>query len=72
MHGVKHDQLPSSVSAVPFTWHYRGDRFDYQFLAGVLAVTQDPATRAIRPRVGWAVRPTPTSAPRSVWDEESA
>jgi len=67
--GLTHDQLPSSVSAVPFTWHYHGQSFDYQFLAGVMAVTQDSATKAIRPRVGWAVRPTPTSEPKSVWDE---
>jgi hypothetical protein len=59
MSGLKHDQLPASVSAVPFAWHYHGATFDYQFLAGVLAVTQDSATRAIRPRIGWAVRPTP-------------
>jgi Domain of unknown function (DUF4419) len=70
MYGMKHDQLPSSVSAVPFAWNYHGEILDYQFLAGVMAVTQDTATRAIRPRIGWAVRPTPTSEPRSVWDRE--
>jgi hypothetical protein len=68
--GLKHDQLPSSVSAVPFTWHYRGETLDYQFLAGVMAITQDKATRAVRPRVGWAVRPTPAAEPRSDWDRE--
>lgn len=69
MAGLKHDQLPASVSAVPFVWHYLGGRFDYQFLAGVMAVTQDAGTKAVRPRVGWAVRPTPTGEPRSVWDQ---
>jgi hypothetical protein len=67
MCGLNHHQLPSSVSAVPFAWQYRGEKLDYQFLAGVTAITQDADTRAIRPRVGWAVRPTPTSEPRSVW-----
>ncbi len=71
MSGLTHDRLPSSVSAVPFAWHYRGEKFDYQFLAGVTAVTQDAATRALRPRIGWAVRPTPTSEPKSVWDRGS-
>jgi hypothetical protein len=69
-YGLKHDQLPLSVSSVPFTWHYLGETLDYQFLAGVMAITQDPATMAVRPRVGWAVRATPTSEPKSVWDEE--
>jgi hypothetical protein len=71
MYGPKHEHLPSSVSQVPFRWHYRGESFDYQFLAGVLGVSQDPDTRAIRARVGWAVRPTPSSEPKSVWDRES-
>ena len=60
-YGVKHDQLPSSVSQVPFVWDYYGTRYDYQFVAGVMTVTQDPDTKAIRPRVGWAVRPAPTT-----------
>jgi hypothetical protein len=71
MHGLTHDDLPSSVAAVPFVWHYHHMKFDYQFLAGVMAVSQDADTRAIRPRIGWAVRPTPTSEPRSVWDRGS-
>jgi hypothetical protein len=61
--GLTHQQLPASVSAVPFTWHDRGGRFAYQFLAGVTAVTQDPETRAVRPRIGWAVRPAPAAEP---------
>ncbi len=69
--GLTHDQLPSSVSAVPFTWDYHHEKLDYQFLAGVMAVTQDAATKAIRPRIGWAVRPTPASEPKSAWDQES-
>jgi hypothetical protein len=63
MYGLKHDQLPSSVSSVPFVWDHRGETLDYQFLAGVIAVTQNPSTRAIRPRIAWAVRPTPATSP---------
>jgi hypothetical protein len=64
-------QLPSSLSAVPFVWEYRGEAFDYEFLAGVTAVTQDTDTGAVQPRVGWAVRPAPTSEPKSVRDTET-
>jgi hypothetical protein len=66
MFGPTHEYLPSSVSQVPFRWHYRGESFDYQFLAGVLGVSQDSATRAVRARVGWAVRPVPSSESKSV------
>lgn len=68
--GLVHSHLPSSVSSVPFAWDYRGQTLDYQFLAGVTTITQDAATRAIRPGVGWAVRPTPTSESRSVRGRE--
>jgi hypothetical protein len=57
--GLTHDQLPSSASRVPFVWDYRGRRLDYEFVAGVLAVGQDADTRAVRPRIGWAVRRAP-------------
>jgi hypothetical protein len=54
--GIIDSQLPSSASQVPFVWDYLGKRFDYQFVAGVLTVAQDKESRAIRPRIGWAVR----------------
>jgi hypothetical protein len=57
--GLTHEQLPSSVSQVPFVWDYRGTPFDYRFVAGVLAISQDAGTGALRPRIGWAVRSAP-------------
>jgi hypothetical protein len=60
--GVTSDHLPSSASQVPFVWDYLRKDHDYQFVAGVLSVSQDPDTRAIRPRVGWAVRPAPKTS----------
>ena len=57
--GVTDAQLPASASQVPFVWDYLGKKFDYQFVAGVLTVVQDKESRAIRPRIGWAVRQTP-------------
>jgi len=69
MFGLRHGCLPSSVSAVPYTWEYHDEKFAYEFVAGVTAVTQDATTKAIRPRIGWAVREAPSGPPRSVWDE---
>jgi Domain of unknown function (DUF4419) len=54
--GVTHDQLPSSASKCPFDWDYYGTYFKYEFIAGVLGMTQDKDTQAIRPRIGWAIR----------------
>jgi Domain of unknown function (DUF4419) len=59
--GVTDSQLPSAASQVPFVWDYLGKRFNYQFVAGVLTVAQDKESGAIRPRIGWAVRPAPQS-----------
>ena len=63
--GITDDNLPSSASQVPFVWEYLGKDYDYQFLAGVLTIEQDKDSRAIRPRIGWAVRPASqaTSSP---------
>jgi hypothetical protein len=60
--GITSDHLPSSASQVPFVWDYFGKDHDYQFVAGVLTVSQDRDTGAIRPRVGWAVRPAPRAS----------
>ena len=57
--GITDSQLPSSGSQVPFVWEYMGTKYDYQFLAGVMTIEQDKESRAIRPRIGWAVRPAP-------------
>ncbi|OAI48435.1 hypothetical protein AYO44_06890 [Planctomycetaceae bacterium SCGC AG-212-F19] len=54
--GITDPCLPSSASQVPFVWEYLKKEYDYQFLAGVLTIEQDKDSRAIRPRIGWAVR----------------
>jgi hypothetical protein len=59
LRGITDSQLPSSASQVPFVWEYLGKPFDYQFLAGVLTIEQNKESRAIRPRIGWAVRQAP-------------
>ena len=60
--GITDSQLPSSASQVPFVWNYLGNNFDYQFVAGVLTVEQDSSSRAVRPRIGWAVRQAPKAS----------
>jgi Domain of unknown function (DUF4419) len=62
MGGITDDQLPSSASQVPFLWNCLGQNHEYQFVAGVLTVEQDKTNRALRPRIGWAVRPAPKAA----------
>jgi len=60
--GLTHDQLPSPASQVPFVWQYLKKESDHQFVAGVLTIEQDKDNRAIRPRIGWAVREAPRAA----------
>lgn len=54
--GLEECDYPSSLAKVPFQWNYYGQIFDMEFLAGVSAVTQDPATCALTPTLGWGVR----------------
>jgi hypothetical protein len=67
--------LPCSYSKVPFVWEDRGVGWGYEFLGGLLAVEQDPALLAVRPKVGWAVRSV-AQAGRMIrsdsddWDDE--
>lgn len=49
---------PTGLSMVPFTWTNRRTRLTrlMEVVGGFLGVSQDPATRALRPKLGWAVR----------------
>jgi hypothetical protein len=49
---------PPGLSRVPFTWHNAraGRERPMEAVAGLVGVTQDPETLALRPKVGWAVR----------------
>lgn len=56
------DAFPQGCSHAPFLWQgVRGDR-EMEFVAGVLGVTQDPTTYALRPAIGWAVMGAGTPA----------
>jgi hypothetical protein len=49
---------PSGLSRVPFTWRNlaTGHERLMEAISGLVGVTQDPQTLALRPKVGWAVR----------------
>jgi hypothetical protein len=50
------EQLPSSLSKVPFVWKYLDEEFRMEFLAGFVGFTQEAETLRLRPKIGWAVR----------------
>jgi hypothetical protein len=50
------EQLPSSLSKVPFVWNYLDEEFRMEFLAGFVGFTQDAESLRLRPKIGWAVR----------------
>jgi hypothetical protein len=56
---VSTNRLPGGVSQVPFRCRWRGEDEDIamEFLGGFVGVTQDASTLALRPKLGWAVRP---------------
>jgi hypothetical protein len=56
--GPQSDAFPSGLSRVPFRWEYYFlESHPMEFLAGFVGVRQDQATLALRPEIGWAVRP---------------
>jgi hypothetical protein len=48
--------FPSGLARAPFVWRYLEQPFDMEFLGGFVGVAQDPATLALRPEIGWAIR----------------
>lgn len=51
------DQLPASLSTVPFIWDYLGTKHNYKFTAGIVGYTQNADDKSICPQMGWAVLP---------------
>lgn len=47
------------ISIVPFVWKHLGTEYEMDFLGGVVGVSQDPDSFAVRPALGWAVRDRP-------------
>ncbi len=59
---ITESDLPAGLSAVPFLWTYLGESLEYELLAGLVGVREDPDSLAVEPVAGWAVRPR--SAPK--------
>lgn len=55
--GLSTNHFSSGLSMAPFVWDYLGRKYDYEFIGGFVGVTQDKQTLAVRPKIGWAVRP---------------
>ncbi len=53
--------LPQALSTVPFIWDYLGKDYEYQFVAGIVGYSQNAKDGAVRPEMGWAVRPAPAA-----------
>jgi hypothetical protein len=56
--GFQTSEAPSGLSQVPFLWRngIAGRKRRMEAIGGLIGVTQDPETLALRPKVGWAVR----------------
>ncbi len=53
--GPKPDDFPVGLSTAPFVWNYFGTKFPMEFLGGFVGISQDPASRAVRPAIGWGI-----------------
>jgi hypothetical protein len=54
--GPSPGDFPGGLARAPLVWEYLGTSLDMEFLGGFVGVAQDPATLALRPEVGWAIR----------------
>lgn len=53
--GLKSSDFSKGISRAPFKWLYYNEEFPMDFIAGMVGVTQDKETLAVRPEFGWAV-----------------
>lgn len=56
--GPTSTQFPWGLSRAPLVWHYCLTDIRMEFLGGFVGVSQNQATMAVRPAIGWAVRKT--------------
>jgi hypothetical protein len=56
--GARPQELPLGLSRAPLLWKVLvpPGEYRYELLAGFVGVSQDPASGALRPEIGWAVR----------------
>lgn len=50
-------EIPAGMSRANFDWDHLGTVHPMEFLGGFVGVAQSPDTLALRPEIGWAVRP---------------
>ncbi|MCW8140939.1 MAG: DUF4419 domain-containing protein [Planctomycetota bacterium] len=55
--GPRPEQFPTGMSKAPFVWDCLGTRSSMELLGGFAGVSQDADSLALRPEIGWAVRP---------------
>ncbi len=53
--GLSYSSFPNSYVRVPFKWVFFHTSYDMYFYAGVMGLSQNKETMAIRPEFGWAV-----------------
>ena len=53
--------FPSGLARAPFLWEYLGQKHAMEFLGGFVGVSQEQATWALRPEIGWVIREQVTS-----------
>jgi hypothetical protein len=53
--GPTMDAFPTGLSRAPFSWNYLHTVIPMVFTGGFVGVSQDSATGAIRPAIGWAI-----------------
>lgn len=53
--GLTNYDLPSGISNFPFIWEYYDQKINMEFVAGFAGVTQNKSTKAVRPKIAWAV-----------------
>ncbi len=60
--GIKPQDIPAGLTSVPLLWRNVGDKLAMNLLAGFIGVGQDPSSLAVRPEIGWAVQPQPSTS----------
>lgn len=48
--------FPGGMSKAPFVWQYYEQKFNMEFLAGFIGISQDHKTKTIKPEIGWIIR----------------
>jgi hypothetical protein len=51
--------FPLGISKVPFAWEYYDKKFEMEFLAGFVGISQNHETKTVQPEIGWIIRENP-------------